>query len=70
MFDEDLEKELRSETSGDFKRLLTSLMGCGRDESMVTNVDQAKVDAMMLMKAGIDKWGTDESEFNRIICSR
>lgn len=70
MFNKNLEEELRSETSGNFKKLMISLIACGRDESIVTNLELAKVDAMSLKKAGVDKFGTDETEFNRVLCVR
>lgn len=70
MFGKSLEQELRSDTSGTFKRLMTSLSTANRDESMVTDVNSARIDAQELKKAGIDKWGTDESVFNRILCLR
>ena len=70
MFNKNLEQELRSDTSGSFKRLMTSLSTASRDESMVTDVNAATVDAAELKRAGVDKWGTDESAFNRIFCLR
>lgn len=70
MFGRSLESELQGDTSGTFKRLMTSLSTAHRDESMVTDVNQARQDAQELKRAGIDKWGTDESVFNRILCLR
>jgi annexin A7/11 len=69
-FGRSLEQELQGDTSGCFRRLMTSLSCGSRDESMVTDVNQAKIDAQELKRAGIDKWGTDESTFNRILCQR
>ncbi|KAJ6649619.1 Annexin B11 [Pseudolycoriella hygida] len=65
-----LELALTSETSCSFKRLLVSCLCGNRDESMVTDVNLARVDAQSLVSAGVDRWGTDESEFNRILCTR
>lgn len=70
MFGKSLENELRSDTSGSFKRLMTSLSCGSRDESNVTDVNAARNDAQELKRAGVDKWGTDESAFNRIFCLR
>lgn len=70
LFNKKLESNLRSETSGNFKKLLTSMMAAGRDESMRTDIISAKADALALKQAGVDKFGTDETEFNRILCSR
>jgi hypothetical protein len=69
-FKRDLEKDLVSETSGFFKRLLVSLCNAGRDES--PNVDMAKVekDAQELYAAGEKVLGTDEAAFNAVLCAR
>ncbi|KAL7742584.1 hypothetical protein ACLKA6_007559 [Drosophila palustris] len=65
-----LESELKSETSGNFKRLLTSLCTAARDESGRTDINMAKDDARELLKAGELRVGTDESMFNMILCQR
>ncbi|BFG01549.1 annexin B11 [Drosophila madeirensis] len=65
-----LESELKSETSGNFKRLLTSLCTSARDESFRIDPDAAKDDARELLKAGELRVGTDESMFNMILCQR
>jgi annexin A7/11 len=65
-----LEQVLRGDTSGHFKRLMTSLSVGGRDESMQTNISSAQNDASELKRAGVDKWGTDESTYQRIFCTR
>ncbi|XP_034474183.1 annexin B11 isoform X1 [Drosophila innubila] len=65
-----LESELKSETSGNFKRLLTSLCTAARDESGRVDVNMAKDDARELLKAGELRVGTDESMFNMILCQR
>lgn len=70
IYGKSLEETLRDDTSGNVKRLFTSLSVGGRDESMITNIESARNDALALKKAGVDKWGTDESEFNRILCLR
>lgn len=70
MYGKSLESDLKGDTSGHFRRLMTSLSVGGRDESMMTDINQAMNDANELKRAGVDKWGTDESTFNRILCSR
>lgn len=65
-----LEKDLRADTSGNFKKLLISLSNGTRDESNILDLYSARVDAIELKRAGIDKWGTDASVFNRVFCLR
>ncbi|XP_030564649.1 annexin B11 isoform X1 [Drosophila novamexicana] len=65
-----LESELKSETSGNFKRLLISLCTAARDESGRVDPNKAKEDARELLKAGELRVGTDESMFNMILCQR
>ncbi|XP_038052287.1 annexin A6-like [Patiria miniata] len=68
-FKGDLEKALASETSGDFKRVLIGLCTAGRDETAAVNIEKVREDAMALQTAA-KGFGTDESEFQRILVSR
>ena len=70
VFGAHLESELKSETSGNFKRLLVSLCTGARDESGVVDPNAAQIDARELLKAGELRIGTDESTFNMILCQR
>lgn len=70
LYGQNLEIALQSETSFSFKRLLVSCSTGNRDESTVTDVNSARADAQLLVNAGTGRWGTDESEFNRILCTR
>lgn len=70
LFGKTLEDALRDDTSGCFKRIMTSLSTGNRDESMIVDPNQARLDAQGLKDAGIGRIGTDESEFNRILCLR
>lgn len=70
MYKEDLEKVIIGETSGNFKRLLVSLLTANRDESGETDEGKAKQDATALLRAGELRFGTDESVFNSVLCQR
>ncbi|XP_018616852.2 annexin A11b [Scleropages formosus] len=65
-----LEDAIISETSGHFRRLLVSLSQGNRDERETVDVSLAKQDAQSLYAAGEHKLGTDESQFNAILCAR
>jgi len=69
LYQRDLIKDIRSETSGDFRRILVSLASAGRDVKPV-DLELAKADAQALYDAGEGKWGTDEGTFNRIFAGR
>ncbi|XP_065828500.1 annexin A4-like [Oscarella lobularis] len=66
----DLERDVHSETSGHFRRLLVSMLQGNRDET--NRVDRAKAsqEARDLYQAGEARLGTDESKFNQILASR
>lgn len=70
LYKKELVKDLESETSGNFKKLLYSLAQGARDES--EDVDSCKVeeDAKALYEAGEKSWGTEESRFNVVLASR
>uniref|UniRef100_A0A0L8IGS8 Annexin n=1 Tax=Octopus bimaculoides TaxID=37653 RepID=A0A0L8IGS8_OCTBM len=70
MFKNSLEDDIAGDTSGHFKNLLISLVQGNRDEKKSFDRNKAKQDAEELYKAGEKKWGTDESRFNAILCSR
>jgi len=60
MFNRDLEKDIISDTSGDFKSVLVSLLQANRPTGNRVDVTQAKLDAKKLIEAGVGKKGTDE----------
>ncbi|XP_051958217.1 annexin A11-like [Xyrauchen texanus] len=65
-----LEDAISSDTSGHFRRLLISLSQGNRDERETVDISMAKQDAQKLHAAGENKVGTDESQFNAILCAR
>ena len=69
MYQRDLDKDLQSELSGDFLRLMRSVAS-GNRENMQANLDLADKEARELYAAGEKKIGTDENEFVRIMCHR
>jgi len=69
MFERDLQADVESETSGDFRRILLSLLSAGRSDAPAEQ-KMAENDAQKLYDAGEGKWGTDESQFNMIFATR
>ncbi|XP_052737552.1 annexin B9 isoform X2 [Bicyclus anynana] len=65
-----LEDDLRGDTSGNFKRLMTSLSMGNRSEDFHVDQGRAREDARSLLQAGELRLGTDESVFNAVLCSR
>ena len=65
-YGKELEKDIISETSGDLKRLLVSLLQCNRSENTNPNDSECQAKAKALYNAGEGQWGTDESVFNKI----
>ncbi|XP_035439857.2 annexin B10 isoform X1 [Spodoptera frugiperda] len=72
LYDRPLAEHMCSETSGDFRRLLTLIVTSStrqgaRDDESGVDPEKAREDAQALYDAGEAKWGTDEEVFNRIL---
>ncbi|KAM7533338.1 hypothetical protein Aperf_G00000126372 [Anoplocephala perfoliata] len=70
VYNRDLEKDVRNDTSGHFQRLLVSLLQGNRNESPTFDRNAVRKDAEELLAAGEKKTGTDESKFNEILVAR
>ena len=62
----DLLNDIKSETSGSFRRLLISLLQAQRSDNINPDLDECDKIAKELYEAGEKKWGTDDSYFNKI----
>uniref|UniRef100_A0A671KLB6 Annexin n=1 Tax=Sinocyclocheilus anshuiensis TaxID=1608454 RepID=A0A671KLB6_9TELE len=69
-YKKDLEAEIKSETSGDFRNALLSLCKATRSEDKVVQEDLADKDARALYEAGEKRKGTDCGVFIDILTSR
>ncbi|XP_049873772.1 annexin B10 isoform X2 [Pectinophora gossypiella] len=71
MYSRPLAEHMCSETSGDFRRLLTLIVTSAhqgaRDEEAGVDPARAQECAQQLYDAGEGKWGTDEEVFNKIL---
>ncbi|XP_064608779.1 annexin A13-like [Liolophura sinensis] len=66
----ELEADIRSETSGDFRELLLTLCTGSREETKTADAPRADADARRLYSAGEKRLGTDETVFTDILCHR
>ncbi|XP_041978891.1 LOW QUALITY PROTEIN: annexin B10-like [Aricia agestis] len=67
LYNRPLAEHMCSETSGDFRRLLTLIVTGARDEEAGVDAGRAVEAAQQLYDAGEGKWGTDEEIFNKIL---
>ena len=68
-YNRDLEKDVKSETSGTLRKLLIALLQCSRGTNTNPNQAQCAEIAQEIFKAGEKKLGTDESVFNKYFCT-
>ena len=69
-YEKDLAEHVAKETSGNFKRLLGSILNAKREPEGDVDFERAKNDAQKIYDAGEGKFGTDESEINVVLCTR
>ncbi|XP_068937063.1 annexin A13 [Petaurus breviceps papuanus] len=70
LFNRSLESDVKGDTSGNFKKILVSLLQAERDEGDNVDKDLAGQDAKDLYDAGEGRWGTDELAFNEVLAKR
>ena len=68
-YNRDLEKDVKSETSGTLRKLLIALLQCSRSVNTNPNQAQCAAIAQEIYNAGEKKLGTDESIFNKYFCT-
>ncbi|KAL5969575.1 Annexin A11 [Taenia solium] len=66
----DVVEDVRSDTSGDFEKILVALLQAQREERTPVSVNGAAADAEALYKAGENRLGTEEAVFTRILTQR
>jgi len=69
-FERDLEEDIKSDATGAFEELLVALLQGGREEEKEPCHNSAMEEAQEILDAGENRWGTDESVFNRIFVLR
>jgi hypothetical protein len=70
LYKKKMEDDIMSDTSGAYKKILSSILVAGRPETNEVDMNQVNEDVDELIKAGVKKWGTDESKFNMIFGTR
>lgn len=70
IYNEDLEKWVKDDTSFNFKKMLIALLQCNRSMNTIPNPAECQAEAQALYNAGEGRLGTDESTFIRIFANR
>lgn len=69
-YNKELEDCLCSDTSGQFRTLLRSLLSAEREETVEIDFEMAEMDAQRLFDGGVGKLGVEDDVFTKILCSR
>jgi len=70
LYKSNLEQDLAAEENGNLGRLFRSIISASRPSTFQVDAGLAQQEAQELYDAGVGKFGTDESEFIRILASR
>jgi annexin A6 len=70
LYKKKVEDDVASDTSGNLKKLLMSLLQGNRPETNEIDLNLVEKDTDEIIKAGIKKFGTDEEKFNTIFSIR
>jgi annexin A7/11 len=70
VFKKKVEDDVKSDTSGDYRKLLATLLNGNRVETNEVDMTSVDKDVDDLIASGIKRWGTDESKFNFIFGTR
>lgn len=69
LYNEDLSKWVESDTSGDYRRILLSILVCNRSENTTPDEEKMKEIAHQLYAGGEGKLGTDATLFNKVFAT-
>ncbi|KAM7535549.1 hypothetical protein Aperf_G00000090445 [Anoplocephala perfoliata] len=69
-FGRDVMKDVQSDTSGDFEKILIAMLQGQREENTNVDMNQAASDAEALHEAGEKRAGTEEAVFTRLLAQR
>ena len=67
LYNKDLEKDVKDDNSGDFQKLLITLLQCNRSDNKEVDIEKCIQICDELYNAGEKKLGTDEQIFNKYI---
>nr|CDS26802.2 annexin [Hymenolepis microstoma] len=70
LYGRDVIRDVRSDTSRDFEKILVAMLQGHREENVNVNMSEAAADAELLYNAGEKILGTEEAVFTRILAQR